>query len=167
MTPFKEGTLPPEAFSYQRHMAVTGMSKADAKRIVQKFKAEKVYLNDEFQVNVQFEDDPSPFIHLSIKRLDKEPIHDWRKLQQIKNMIVGPEHEAIELYPKESRLVDTANQYHLWALKVPGQIFPVGFSERLVMAPGAMPASDHKQRDFEPEQSPDAAPTTEPQEHKE
>jgi len=29
-------------------------------------------------------------------------------------MIVGEEHEAFEVYPAESRLVDTANQYHLW-----------------------------------------------------
>ena len=28
----------------------------------------------------------------------------------IKNLIVGPEHEGFEIYPAESRLVDTANQ---------------------------------------------------------
>lgn len=60
-------------------------------------------------------------------------MHDWRDLQAIKNELVGPEHEAIELYPAESRLVDTANQYHLWVLKDPSQRIPVGWTQRLVM----------------------------------
>lgn len=63
--------------------------------------------------------------HLSIKRHDREPINDWRVLQRIKSAIVGAETEAIELYPAESRVVDTANQYHLYAL--PGVTIPVGF----------------------------------------
>src|SRR4051812_15134474 len=40
--------------------------------------------------------------------------HDWRHLQRIKNDIAGPEREAIELYPAESRLMDTANEFWLW-----------------------------------------------------
>lgn len=155
MSPFQAAALPPEAFSYQRYMETYGLSKADAKRMVQRFKQERVYMNDQFQVNVQVEDDPSPFIHLSIKRLDKEPIHDWRCLQQIKNMIVGPEHEGIELYPAESRLVDTANQYHLFVLKRRGERFPVGFQERLVLAPGAHD-DDSKQRPFDGVAEPEA-----------
>jgi hypothetical protein len=38
--------------------------------------------------------------------------------------------EAVELYPAESRRVDSANQYHVWAF--PGQRLPFGFAERLV-----------------------------------
>ena len=38
--------------------------------------------------------------------------------------------EAVELYPAESRLVDNANQWHLWC--VTGFRFPFGFAERLV-----------------------------------
>jgi hypothetical protein len=40
-------------------------------------------------------------IWLSIKRRDKAPIDTdhWRVLQRIKNEIVGPEHEAVEVYP--------------------------------------------------------------------
>lgn len=53
-------------------------------------------------------------IHLSIKRRDRHPIHDWRHLQRIKNELVGTEYDAVELYPAERRKVDTANQYHLW-----------------------------------------------------
>jgi hypothetical protein len=44
-------------------------------------------------------------------RLDGQAIHDWRELQRIKNEIVGDEIEAVELYPAESRLLDTANWY--------------------------------------------------------
>jgi hypothetical protein len=33
------------------------------------------------------------------------------------------------LYPAESRIVDTANQYHLWVIETPGIKFPLGFDE--------------------------------------
>jgi hypothetical protein len=72
-------------------------------------------------------------IWLSIKRNDREPIHDWRSLQEIKNTVVGKENEAFEIYPAESRLVDTSNQYHLWVFKDKGNRLPVGWTERLVM----------------------------------
>jgi len=52
-------------------------------------------------------------LHLSIKRLDKHPVRDWRHFQRIKNELIGEENEAVELYPAQSRLVDTTNQYHL------------------------------------------------------
>lgn len=68
-------------------------------------------------------------IHLSIKRHDKEPCHDWRDFQRIKDDIAGEEWEAVELYPAQSRLVDNANQYHLWAFPFH---FPFGFPKRLV-----------------------------------
>jgi hypothetical protein len=66
-------------------------------------------------------------IWLSIRRLDRKPIHDWRDLQEIKNLVVGPEHEAMELYPRESRVMDTSNQYHLWVLKDVEDTLPFGW----------------------------------------
>lgn len=84
-------------------------------------------------------------LHLSIKRIDREPIRDWRVLQQIKNAIVGEECEAFELYPAESRLVDTANQYHLWVFTDPNVRVPVGFVHRLV---DTMPVGKSQQRKF-------------------
>lgn len=71
-------------------------------------------------------------IHLSIKRRDRKPIINWNHLQRIKNEIVGPEYEAVELFPAESRLVNLANQYHLWVLSKKGARFPFGFSNRAV-----------------------------------
>lgn len=96
---------------------------------------EEIWLNNRWQVNVREYHSFGLFagqrvLHLSIKRLDKLPEHDWRNLQWIKNRIVGPDKEAIELYPMESRLVDGANQTHLWCL--PDALIPVGWSERLV-----------------------------------
>lgn len=85
---------------------------------------DKVFINDKYQVNVRSMENMT---HLSIKRLDKQPIHDWRELQEIKNQLVGPEHEGVELYPAESRLVDSANQFHIWVVKDKSYRFPFGF----------------------------------------
>jgi hypothetical protein len=106
----------------------------------------ELWLNNRYQVlkRLAGEGDAGPVWHLSIKRVDKKPIHDWRDLQRIKNELVGPEAEAVELYPAESRLVDTANQYHLWAF--PGVRFPFGFEERLV---GSESSGGAVQRPFE------------------
>jgi hypothetical protein len=76
---------------------------------------------------------PEPFgnmIWLSIKRLDREPIHDWRDLQRIKNELCGPECEAVELYPAESRNHDTSNQMHLWVTRPEFQ-YPFGYKHRV------------------------------------
>jgi hypothetical protein len=69
---------------------------------------------------------------LSIRRNDRAAGRDWRHFQRIKNDICGPEREALELYPAESRLVDTSNQYHLWVLPA-GERLPFGYQEREVM----------------------------------
>ena len=101
----------------------------------------EVWLNDEYQVIIDRDytgwGGMMKVLHLSIKRIDKEPIHDWRDLQEIKNMLVGEKYEAIELYPSEDRKVDTANQYHLWVLYSwkgrEGEIprVPIGWGARL------------------------------------
>jgi hypothetical protein len=74
----------------------------------------------------------APMVHLSIKRIDQQPIGDWRVMQAIKNAIVGEECEGFELYPAETRLVDTCNQFHLYVFTDPKIRIPCGFTERLV-----------------------------------
>jgi hypothetical protein len=89
----------------------------------------KMYWNSRYHVWVRdFHSDAfgGVITHLSIKRNDKEPLHDWRDLQRIKNELAGEEREAFELYPAESRIVDLANQYHLWVLPE-GMFVPLGF----------------------------------------
>lgn len=94
-----------------------------------------LYRNNRYQVAVydarQGEGWPAMY-HLSFKRLDKAPVHDWRDAQRIKNELIGPEHEAFEIYPAESRLVDTANQYHLFVFADASVRLPVGFTTRWV-----------------------------------
>jgi len=102
-----------------------------------------VYKNDTYQVSMR--DLGEDFVHLSIKRIDREPIHDWRDLQAIKNELVGEECEGIELYPAESRLVDTANQYHLWVAKKSTFRFPFGFDSKRVVTDQPIGKSKNRQ----------------------
>jgi hypothetical protein len=64
--------------------------------------------------------------HLSIRRRDRKACRDWRHFQEMKNQLCGPEREAMEIYPAESRLIDTANQFHLWVLPE-GSVIPTGY----------------------------------------
>lgn len=92
----------------------------------------RMFRNDLYQVQVRQLDGGGLF-HLNIRRLDGAPIiRDWRHFQQIKNEILGPECEAVELYPAESRKVDTSNKYHLWGYADPAKRWTVGFDERNV-----------------------------------
>jgi hypothetical protein len=112
----------------------------------------EVWMNRLYQVVVYpvpkvpgFEDWPE-MVHLCIKRRDKSPARDWRHFQRIKNELVGPECEGVELYPAESRMVDTANQYHMFVLKGAANRFPFGFNERVVSEGNVIGS---KQRPFE------------------
>lgn len=44
----------------------------------------------------------------------------WREKQRIKDELMGKDRMAIEVYPRDSELIDAADMYHLW-------VFPVGF----------------------------------------
>jgi len=90
----------------------------------------QVFENDVYLVRVFFE---KPFVHLDISRKDQQPCHNWLDFQNIKNELVGPQFEAIELYPAERRLVNTSHQYHLWVHTDPTYEFPVGFHHRWVL----------------------------------
>ena len=87
---------------------------------------------------------------LSIRRLDGAPEHDFRNLQRLKNELAGEETEAVELYPAESRLVDMANQCHLWCLP-PNVRFPFGLPARAV---SEEEVGGHKQRPWPTDQRP-------------
>ena len=141
-----------ESKNIQKRFAHFGMKIAMsvAKKI---FKEEfncEVYVNDIYQVNVQRNKQADYMVreatmkgkmtYLSIKRLDKKSIHDWRHLQEIKNELCGEDCEAIEIYPVEKRLVDTANQYHLFVFPKDYQI-GFGWTQRSVM-------TEHKEGGF-------------------
>jgi hypothetical protein len=59
-----------------------------------------------------------PFaFRLAIKRFDTQPVRSWRVLQDIKNEVAGSDRYAVEIYPPESKVTDTANIYHLWVFE--------------------------------------------------
>jgi hypothetical protein len=145
---FARAVYGPGDLDYRRWMAPPwNMSEEEARAQYDRFMAQEVWRSDTYQVAVMQMPCPLGFelTQLSIKRNDREAFHDWRELQQIKNAIVGPEREAVELYPAESRLMDTANQYWLYVLPE-GLSWPFGFELRAVTEdePG-----NSKQRPFE------------------
>jgi hypothetical protein len=88
---------------------------------------EEVWLNDIHVVHATLREDGS-VRRLSIRRLDWAAATDWREKQEIKNHICGPDIEAVELFPADSRVVDTQNWFHLWVLP-PGESFSFGFKD--------------------------------------
>jgi hypothetical protein len=111
----------------------------EAKKIMQDFLEATHYKNDKYQVYMASKREAESMAlseefkqmgitYLSIKRLDLEPIHDWRDMQEIKNQLCGKDREGIELYPAEDRVVDTANQYHMFVFGK-GYRIPLGFAK--------------------------------------
>lgn len=92
--------------------------------------ANEFWVNDTYTVIVHRREDGT-VDYLSVRRNDRAPVSDWRDKQEIKNQLAGPEAEAFELYPAESRVVDQANQYHLWVMP-PGVTIQAGWTRRQV-----------------------------------
>lgn len=116
------------------------INKQRLRALYDKQKRDVLYLSEFYQVAID-KDPPHNFPgatmwHLSIKRLDKDTIFDWRDLQAIKNRFCGDEAEGVQLFPAESRLVDTSNQYHIWVFMKMNNTrlprLPVGWDERMV-----------------------------------
>jgi hypothetical protein len=147
MTPFQKVPVSPLATMMKRHTLYAqpdeffapffnGRSPSLQEKMqyiecaVQRLSSLNVWENDTYRVEVAYH---APYIQLNISRHDGAACTCWREFQKIKNELVGPEFEAIELFPAESRLVDTANQYHLWVYADPKFRFPVGFVDRFVL----------------------------------
>lgn len=110
--------------------AQLGVTEEEADRILDEDMAKcETWVNDLYQVQKRYCD--HDVIHLNIRRRDGAAmIRDWRHFQLIKNQLMGPECEAVELYPAESRLVDSCNKYHLYGSADPTYRFPFGWQER-------------------------------------
>jgi hypothetical protein len=149
MTTFEPVALPPEFYLYETYMKNFGVNEETAINMMLQQTSEKLFMNDVYQVtvsNVHTSPNWPDTIHLSIMRIDKEPIHDWWDLQDIKNQLVGDEHDAIEVYPAESKIVDMANQYHLWVFADPSVRIPIGWQQRMVRGEKAAEDFGTKQR---------------------
>ena len=113
----------------------------ESKELLKELDRQEIWVNNLYQVNILRGKNCDQYVHnkylkgkcdyITIKTHKKEAIRDWRHFQQIKNELCGEDREAIEIFPSEKRLVDTANQYHLWVLPE-GENMCFGFTERLV-----------------------------------
>lgn len=150
MTPFKKAHYPiwdlpiKERFEYcklETKKFGLNLTHEQSKQYYNEMYNCEVWKNDIYEVKVFRGKQADWIIHndeikgtmdyLSIKRIDKKSIHDWRDFQNIKNELVSKDREAIEIYPKEDRLVDTANQYHLFIFPK-NYIIPFGWFNRNV-----------------------------------
>lgn len=133
---FKPANMPPEYYDPKAIMAFDpSLAYEKAEELVARNREEKVFRSRDWQdmdLPVPGRDGWPAMLHLNCRRANREPCHDWRELQLIKNILVGQEHEAVELYQAETRLTDTANNYHLWVLASPTDRFPFGFTDRAV-----------------------------------
>lgn len=143
--PMQPAYLPPEMLA----LAMGGKKSGEV----------KVYMNDRYQAFVRtYADlDGSDYkvCHISVKQRDKGSLHDWRDFQRIKNDLLGPEGEAAELYPAESRLMDTSNQYHLWAFLDPeGKPCEINMGIHTGRLVSNVAGTGGRQRPFSPEDMP-------------
>lgn len=77
---------------------------------------DRVYRRNDGQAVCMMRDlqtDLGKVTHLTITSHEQP---NWMEKQQIKNDLFGKESVAVEVFPKESELVDNANMYHLWIL---------------------------------------------------
>jgi len=89
-------------------------------------------------------------VWLSIRRVERGKLpRDWRDLQRIKNEILGTQYELVELFPAEERLVDEADQTHLWGFESVGARFPFGYTERVIGTPEQAESLGGTLREFE------------------
>lgn len=119
-------------------------TKAKAKKYLRQTFNQEVWVNDLYRATVNRKKNKefgAEMAEIAITRKDKEAIHDWRHFQQIKNDLVGEDCEAIEIYPNEKRLMDTANTYWLYAFPK-DYIIPFGFDTKLEFPPNVIGAEE-------------------------
>ena len=126
MNPLERATAYPRSKRQLREFAERfGVTVKRMKKVFRKqARGAEVWLNELYIVHKIVHDDG--WTELSIRRQDREHVVDWRHKQAIKNQLCGPECEGLELYPAESRLYDTANQFYLWVRTESGDRIPVG-----------------------------------------
>jgi len=130
-------TSPDVQCRYEELVRKTGKSMEEIEKTYRSLMDDDHYRNDIYHVilrrmPMQSNMSGPDMIHISVKRHDQEAIFDWRDMQRIKNQLLSDEHEAVQLFPAESRMVDTANQYHMWAYDDVDFRWPIGWDEGVV-----------------------------------
>jgi hypothetical protein len=99
----------------------------------------RLFINAIYEVTSLPTRQPAGWTHLMIRRRDGKPDVPWSHKQRIKSELVGPECEAVELFPAESRLFDLAHVYHLWTNADPRDRLKVGFDDGRNVAGEGLP----------------------------
>ena len=55
------------------------------------------------------------YIHIRIIREDQEPISNYMDMQDIKNLLIGSDKIAIQVFPRKEDMINYGNTYHLWS----------------------------------------------------
>jgi hypothetical protein len=115
-----------------------GSTKKQADKIYREHRQQETWCNELYMVHIDrdrehgFGDLVGTMSEISVRRQDRGHIKDWRHMQEIKNQLVGEECEGCELYPAESRLRDSANQFWMYVFNDPTVRFPFGMFGRMV-----------------------------------
>lgn len=135
MTPFRELCVGKPTLEQMIHIAQEhGINPEDVLEHYQTSLNDEVFINPEYLV---IRRQAPPYMNTSafkglmwliIRRRDGNPVRNWEDLQEIKNLLLGPQAEAIEIYPAESRRVNAVNQFHLFGAA--NMRAPFGFPER-------------------------------------
>lgn len=127
---FVPGRVPEEALDWRTYTAPPfELNETTARALATRIGQEDVFVSSSFQVNVRAWKPSSALplmFHASIKRRDRDVMLDRSAFQSIKNALFGERFEAMELYPSSDRVLDQANQYHLWVAPEPGPWLDVG-----------------------------------------
>jgi hypothetical protein len=115
-----------------RHMMALGrFSWEDALRALDEVRRREIFANSQYKVirnKVPATAECTALIHFWIYRIDGRPVGSERydDFMRIRDELVGPDHEAVEIYPRRSNEVNTGHAYHLWVLADAEHRFPLG-----------------------------------------
>lgn len=112
-----------------------------------------IYRNSRYQVHQRSHaaQRGGSVIHLSFKRIDQGILIPYEDKLRIKNELVDPESEGVELLPARSREIDMANQYHLWVRDRHNARFPLSLPSPLPLSePGSEQEGDLLKRSWTP-----------------
>ena len=116
---FNPARLPEAALKWRTYsVAPYFLDEASARALTARMREERVFVSSSHQVCVR-EDAPQSnpwgiWAHVHLKRRDRRPLAMRWEMNAIKEAVVGEAFEAYELLPAESRLTDSANQYHFF-----------------------------------------------------
>jgi len=134
-----EAFIPMSRADYRKEVIAAGGTKKQADKAYREVGSRETWANELYVVEVNrehrhgFNDQSVHMIELAIRRQDRGHVKDWRHMQEIKNQLVGRECEGVELYPAESRLRDSSNQFWMYCFEDPKVRFPFGmFGARVV-----------------------------------